>query len=256
MSNENTIRETFLDAAATQAVGAHTAEEAQAFTQDLAAASPAEQRAARDLHEAAARLAAASPYMRPPEDLRGKILAATAPASFKMEDYRKAMRDDARFWRWGLIAATLFLVAAAYWNMNLQGKNANLVAAVQTQDKRLAAMTKQVQGQAAVLSMIIDKNAEQITLRNNQGITFGKAFVDANTNRALVFLPAQMLEEGKTPALTIDHGGKRQVFETVVMAIVGNSDNSPAPGVAGSINVSNVLPDVGAPTPMQATIHY
>jgi len=50
--------------------------------------------------EAAARLVAASPYMSPAEELRSKILAATAPASFKIEDYRKAMRDDSRVWRW------------------------------------------------------------------------------------------------------------------------------------------------------------
>src|SRR4029079_4894668 len=72
----------------------------------------------RDLRETVARLGAASPYMQPPEELRARILQAHATATFRMEDYRKATRDNSRYYKWGFYAAMLFMMAGSWYNLS------------------------------------------------------------------------------------------------------------------------------------------
>src|SRR5438045_604834 len=113
---DNKMTEQLLDAAACDALGINTPAESAAYQQDLTAAGKDAKETDRALRETVSRLAAASPHMEPSADLRGRILQATAPRTFKMEEYRKATQESGRFYRWGFAAAMLFLMAAAWFN--------------------------------------------------------------------------------------------------------------------------------------------
>src|SRR4051794_7061849 len=83
---------------------------------------PVSSREDRAMRETVARLAAASPHMKPSPELRARILQATATRTFKMEDYRKTSGEDYRWYKWGFYAAAAFLVMAGVYNMNVDGK--------------------------------------------------------------------------------------------------------------------------------------
>jgi hypothetical protein len=216
--NHNTIRDEYLDAAAGEAIGAAPPEETAGFT----APSTEETQAARELRETVARMAAASPYMSPPARLRGKILAATAPAAFRMEDYKKATRDDAKWWRYGVIAATLFLVAAAYYNVSMR----NQLAA---KDAEVAQLRQAVDRQNAALSMMVDPNTTKGTLAS-QGKVFAAYIADAKSGKAVLFAPRGLFADGRVPQLTISRSdGRKLVYDTIGIPVSGSEEIAPGP---------------------------
>ena len=136
-----TVAETMLEDAACEALGANTAGESAAYQRQVAADATGELRTLdRRLRRTASRLAAAGPHLMPPADLRGRIVRATAPVTFKLEDYRRATREDYRFYKWGFYAAALFLIAGAWYYIDTGGKldraNRN-IAAMQQQGQQL-----------------------------------------------------------------------------------------------------------------------
>ena len=208
MSDNKTIRDEFLDAAAGEAIGA-----AVGGSEKVVPVSAEEERVERDLRETVARMAAASPYMSPPADLRGKVLAATAPATFRMEDYKKATRDDAKWWRYGVIAATLFLVAAAYYNIRIK----NQLAA---REAEVAALRQAVDDQSSALSMMADPKTEKAALRANDKIA-GAVLLDNNTHKAVVIASADAFPKGKTPVFTVTRNGVTTAYHTIPVIITG-----------------------------------
>ena len=213
------VMEAWMDSGAAQAIGCHTTAETLTYEQELAAAGPAGKRLDRELRETVAMLCAASPYMEPPADLRGKILQATAPTTFRMEDYRKANRETNRFYRWGFYAAMLCLMAGAWYNLNIK----SALTSTQTQ---LTAVRNQAEERNVALKAFVNPDADQITLREN-GKIVGKALVDEKSRRAVVILPQGMIPEGKVPQLSIPHDGKVITYETTLVIAPPNMLDAP-----------------------------
>jgi len=165
----------------------------------------------RGLREAMARLAAASPYMEPPADLRVKILQASAPQIFRMEDYKKATRDNVRFYRWGMVAAGLFLAAAAWFNMNMQSNmkvvRSEAMNALKEQQGQLQAMQAAVAQKDDALKALVDPNVRQVNLMDRDQKVIGKLLVlDAENKNVMVVLPQEMIPPGRSVTLTLSNG--------------------------------------------------
>lgn len=220
---------TLLDSAAAEALGANTPAGSAAYQQELAAAGEGARRLDRQLRETVARLGAVSPFMKPPADLRGSILQATAPTTFKMEDYRCAVSDSGRFYRWGFYAAMLFLMAGAWYNISLQGSL-----------RQQTAMAKQqIEDRDIALGSLVNPNADQITLVQNGKVT-GKAYVDDKTNKAVVVLPEGLIPAGKGIQLTLNRNGKQVAYQTVVV----NAARGLFPGAGMKLDTSFAINDV------------
>jgi hypothetical protein len=221
-----------LDSAATEALGAHTPAESAAYQQELAAAGVDAQRLDRQLRETVARMGAASPYMKPSDDLRGRILQATAPTTFRMEDYRRVSKDSGRFYRWGFYAALLFLTAGAWYNVSIQN----------SLKQQTASAKQQIAERDTALASLVNPNADQITLVQGGKVT-GRAYVDDATNKAVVVLPEGMLPPGKGIQLTLNRNGKQVAYQTVVV----NASRALFPDAGTKLDttfaVNNVQPD-------------
>jgi len=211
MESSKKISEQLLDAAACDALGASSPTESAAYQQELASTGEEARRIDRDLRETVARMAAASPHMNPPEDLRGRILQATAPVTFKMEDYRKATKEPSRFYKWGFYAAMLFLMAGAYYNLSMQTalKNGNETV------KQIAA---QSQERDTALATLLDPNCQTVTFKDGQGTPYGRAWVNEKTQRAVVILAEECVPKGKTGHLSMPGpDGKPIAYQTVLI---------------------------------------
>jgi hypothetical protein len=198
--------ETFLDDAATAAVGAHTVEESDAFVQRLAQATVDERRTARELREAAAHLAAAAPYMAPSAGLREKLLAATAPQSFKIDDYRRKGAEGGGFFRWGFAAALMFLAGAAWFNYGLRTQ-------VYTQTQQIAALQGEMATRTGALVAMTDPTIAKIALQQD-GKTTGVLMLAPKPVMFLrnVAVPAGLLANIR---LTLN-GQEHNVFAAVI----------------------------------------
>jgi len=152
-------RERFLDAAATHAVGALTRDEADAYLLELAAAAATDQKQARDLSQITAQLAASSPYMEPPARLRDAVLMATAPANFKIGDYGRKSDTSAKWVRWGLVAAILFLSVSALYTSALKSSL--------DQTQKQLAMATQMNANAVAAGAMDRTERAPITIRLN-----------------------------------------------------------------------------------------
>jgi hypothetical protein len=206
----NSLNHQLIDAAASEALGANTPAESAAYQQEVAAAGDDARRLDRQLRETVARLSASSPYMSPPADLRGRLLQATAPTTFRMEDYRKATRDTGRFYRWGFYAALAFLAAGAWFNLNTQSQ-------LQTTQGQVAGLIHQIKVRDTALSDLINPKADQIAVLQNNKVT-GKAFVNDETKTAVVVLPEGILPAGKTvDKITMTRNGKTTTYTTVAL---------------------------------------
>ena len=244
-----TVTETMMESAACEALGANTAEESAAYQRQVADDGTGElRRLDRRLRTTASRLAAASPHLMPSADLRGRIVQATAPVTFKMEDYRKATREDFRFYKWGFYAAAVFLFMGALYNIDVGGKlntaNNRLVALQQKQQQLLSAN----QESNNALAAFIDPHSVQLTWQEN-GQTFGRGIVNVASHKAVLIFPQELMPNGTRPQLTMNVGGKDVPFETSLITApavqIGLVVPANAPDFARKPNVEKLAPDTG-----------
>jgi hypothetical protein len=215
MDTNRTWTDSQVEDAACEALGANSAEESAAYQRQVTAdTTGTARRLDRELRETAARLAAASPHMKPPAELRGRILQATAPMTFKMEDYRKVAREDYRFYKWGFYAAAMFLVMAALYNINMSGK-------LEQANKNIAALGVANQKSNAALAAFIDPRGIQLTWQEN-GKVFGRGVADVATHKALLVFPQELIAAGVRPQLSANINGQEIPFETSLVVAPAN----------------------------------
>jgi len=243
-----------LDEAACDALGINTPAESAAYQQELTMAGADARRADQMLRETVSRLAAASPHLNPSADLRGRILQATAPTTFKMEDYRKATRDNGKFYRWGFYAAMLFLTLGAGYNMMMQSR---LKQAQATQDRAekvvnniVALDHKRVEAFTAFFS----NDVQQITFVDTKGTVSGRAWLNEEKKQALVVLPSGMVpKEGSLQLTQPGPNGTAVVFDTLVL----KANEAPGAGVPEHMTpmkITDLRPDTNA-KPLIAGFH-
>jgi hypothetical protein len=217
-----------------------------------------------DLRETVTRLGAASPYMRPPEELRARILQATAPAAFKMEEYRKAMRDNSRYYKWGFYAAMLFMMAAGWYNVTVANQNKQMRATLAKADQELHTMAdqanqqlQQLQAVNQVVSTALVKfapNAKVVRIMDNQNNLLARAILDESSKQAIVVMPPNMVA-GNTGQIVLGNDTNKMVFQATVIAdpsiagtaTVGLTNREP-------MKVSDLSPDASDPRVYKATI--
>jgi hypothetical protein len=231
-----------VEEAACEALGANSPEESAAYQRQVAAdPTGSARRLDRELRETAARLAAASPHMKAPAELRGRILQATAPTTFKMEDYRRNTREDYRFYKWGFYAAAMFLVMAALYNINMSGK-------LEQANKNIAALSVANQKSNTALAAFIDPRGVQLTWQEN-GQVFGRGVMDVATHKALLVFPQELIAAGVRPQLSANINGQEIPFETSLVVAparqIGFILPARAPDLAQKPNVDKLTPDEG-----------
>jgi hypothetical protein len=212
------VRDEFADAAAANAIGAGTADD-RALAE--APATDEEKKIERELREVAARMAAASPYMEPSEDVRARIMAETSPSNYKMSDYKKA-NGEAKWWRYGLIAAVLFLVAAAYWNMEIKNQLAKSEA-------QTAAARQIINDQNKALSMIADPKTTKAALKVNDKVA-GAVLLDEENQIAVVVAPTQLFPQGKVPQFEMTVNGHKKTYRTIPVVYDGLGESKELAG--------------------------
>jgi hypothetical protein len=237
----NVVLEQWMDEAAAEAVGANTVAESAAYEHELAAATPAARRLDRELRETAAMLSAASPFLDPSEDLRGRVLQASAPAAFRMEDYRKANRETGRFYRWGFYAAMVCLMAGAWYNLKV---NSDL----NTYKSQFAVVQKQAEERNEALKAFVNPNLDQLTFVDH-GKVVGKALVDEKARRAFVILPPGAVPEGKLPQLSLPQANGQVVnYDTTLVVAPPNMFDAPTgKSIKTMLTVTDVSPDPRQP---------
>lgn len=234
-----------LDDAACDALGVLSPVESAAYQQDLAVAGPTALQTDRELRETTARLAAASPHMAPPADLRGRILQATAPVTFRMEDYRKVTREDFRFYKWGFYAAACFLVAAALYNINtkssLDRANAH-IAALGQQRNQLAVAAEE---RNKVIAALINPDAQLITWTNPK--PYARAFLNAQDHTAVLICPEESIPAGTLAQLKINGDAYKTTLITAPAAQLKLTVTDLPKGNMGNLlDVKSVSPDTSS----------
>jgi len=245
MESNPTVTEPLMESAACDALGANTPEESAAYQRQVAADGTGALRTLdRQFRETAGRLGAASPHMRPPADLRGRILQATAPVTFKMEDYRKATREDYRFYKWGFYAAAMFLIMGALYNIDVRGRidqaNKNIVA-LEQQKQQLAKQSNET------IAAFVNPRGLQITWRDEQGQPCGRAIVDMTTHKAVLIFPQETMQATAHPQLTLTVNNQQVAFDTTLISApavqLGYVVPKNAPDITRIVNVQNLKPD-------------
>ncbi|HVT82173.1 MAG TPA: hypothetical protein VHM90_16135 [Phycisphaerae bacterium] len=212
-----------LDAAACDAIGSHTHEESAAYQHELAAAGAPARTLDRQMRQTVATLAAASPHMEPSSDLRARILQATAPRSFRLEDYKKASREDMRFYKWGFYAAAVFLVFAGLYNISVRGgldqANANYKKLQQEAQAMASNDQQHVNALAAYANLVAYANPKSVPffLSDDKKQVFARGIVDLQNKTAVIMMPQEMVAAGVQPQLTLDIDGTKQAFTTTVL---------------------------------------
>jgi hypothetical protein len=257
MEMKENMTDQLLDAAACDALGAHSPMDSAAYRQQIAAlegtAADAARATDRELRETTARLAAASPHLAPPPELRGRILQATAPATFRMEDYRQATREDFRYYKWGFYAAACFLIAGALYNIQTrntfsaalqQANNTNI--ALNNQNKQITAQAQQLalaaQQRNDALRAFVNPQGIQITWKDETtGLPVGRGVIDMSTHKALLIFPEETIASGTHPQLTLNVNGQTIPFQTAVLTAPASQLNLAISGTGPKINVANIL---------------
>ncbi|MCL2647783.1 MAG: hypothetical protein FWD61_12360 [Phycisphaerales bacterium] len=181
----------------------------------------------QDLSEAATKLAAASPYMAPPAGLRGRILQATAPQTFRMEDYRKAARETGRFYRWGFVAACAFLAAGAWYNMAIQ--------------KQLSLVKHNCD---TVIADLINPRVDQVAIHQDNKLA-ARAYINDANKTAVVVIPQGALPADKTiNQITLTRDGQKVAY-TAIVVTAPRGDFPDAVSLVPSMNVQNLSPAPG-----------
>lgn len=241
------LNEQLIESAASEALGANAPIDSVGYQQELAAGGDDAKRLDRQLRETVALMSAASPYMRPSADLRGRILQATAPTTFRMEDYRKAMKDTGRFYRWAFYAALAFLAAGAWFNMTTQ----NQLMATQGQ---VASLKQQAGERNLALAAFLNPNSNQITFKDkDSGKTVGKALVDDKNKTALVILANGAVPPGSAPQLSVPgKDGKEVAYNTVL--IMAPAEVLQAPKGTDAVAMLKIKTGNIAPDPQQPKV--
>jgi hypothetical protein len=160
-----------------------------------------------DLQETISRLSAASPFMAPSKALRERILAATAPATFNLEAYRKDQRDHTRPLRWGLIAASVAIAGLIWYDAALQNR-ANAIAHMNAANQA---------NQQLLVAQLADPDVKQVSLVEHQtdGTThaIGKLLVDQKTHQMTIVMPNTQIAEGAVKRMFIDLNGTTTEIE-------------------------------------------
>jgi hypothetical protein len=257
METKRNLSESLVEAAACDAIGISTPAESAAYQQQLAAAGDDARLLDRELRETVARISAASPAMMPPDSLRGRILQATAPATFKMEDYRKATQEPNRFYRWGFYAAMLFLMAGGYYNYSLQNNYQNALSHTVAQaTANDTALKQQIQIQNSALSAFVNPQSRPVSFVQNNKV-IGRALVNEQTQTAVVFFAREAIPSGKTLQLQYPNkDGKMIPYNTVVITAPENTLAAPTgQNIETVLAPKSVTPDTSTPAPVQANIN-
>jgi hypothetical protein len=223
----------FVDSAVSTALGTESPEVSEAFAAGLAGADEGHRRVARQLRETVAKMSAASPYMEPSDALRGRILAATAPATFKMEDYRRVENGGVKWLRWGMVAAVAFLTWSAYTNTSLRreiSQNRATIAELNDRGMKLqnqanqdiASLRDQVINNSMAMNALTDDNVKRVSLVNEKHEKIGLLLQDPNTGRILVVMPQTVLPRNAIVQLTIQQGDTRQQITGLAVGAPGN----------------------------------
>jgi hypothetical protein len=218
-TNHNDVTDAFLDEAAGHAIGAHTPEDAAAFQTVLTSAMQADRQAVAGLRDVAARMAAASPYMEPPPNLRAAILAATAPANYKIKDYRRTADDRSnRYLRWGMAAAVVCLMWSGYYTMGIKQQSAKMVGVIQDQGQKLTELAQRLDSDHSALNALVDPAFHQIYLRSGPDKKIiGKMLVDSRTNEVMVVMPDAAIPPNAKMKLTLQQNGAKTEITAVAI---------------------------------------
>lgn len=212
MKRDEKISEAMMDAATGEALSGLSSQESADYQRQLATASDDEKRFDRGLKETVARMAGAAPYMKPREELRGRILQATAPTGFRMEDYRKANRETGRFYKWGFYAAMAFLCAGAWFNISLKNKLTS------TQQAALATINKfedLVKSRDVAMSAMVNPRAREVSIKSDKGAVTGKAYLNPADKTAVVVLPEGFLPVNVAPQVAVSENGASTNYSTI-----------------------------------------
>jgi len=247
---ETKMTDQLLDEAACDALGINTPAESAAYQQELTTAGADARRTDQMLRETVSRLAAASPHLMPSADLRGRILQATAPTTFKMEDYRKATRDNGKFYRWGFYAAMLFLTLGAGYNMMMQSKLKHTeevaTAKLNEAQKIVNNITALDHKRVEAFTAFFGDDVQQITFKGTNGAVQGRAWLNEEKKQALVVLPSGMIPKEGTLQLTQPGpNGTAVAFDTLVL----KANEAPGAGVPEHVTpmkITDLRPDVNA----------
>lgn len=209
------IKEEAMDVAISEALGI-----GEVPAEYQAGGEGAARRAGREMRETVARLAAASPHMKPSPELRARILEASAPRTYKLEDYRKVGSEDMRWYKWGFYAAAAFLILGAMYNISVSGKleTARREYAAQYADlaTKANALVDANQKQQAVVSALVDPRSAQITWNDPQ--TNKPVFrATVNGGVAVMIVPQELLPQGVPLQLTLTENGKAVTLQTTVL---------------------------------------
>jgi hypothetical protein len=213
METRHTISDEWLDTAACEALSANSPAESAAYQQQLATLDADQRALDRSLRETVARLATASPYMEPSADLRGRILQATAPKTFRMEDYRRVNSEGSKFFKWGFYAAILFLMAASWYNMWMSNKFTQA-------NNAIAFYKQQAQERNDAIAAFVNPNGTQLTWQDAQGNAFARAIIDPVAHKALVIVPDELAPKNQGLQLSVrlnKDDPKMVTFQTVTL---------------------------------------
>lgn len=242
--DSNTINDTFLDAAASEALGINSPMDTALLETNRAGAGEAGATLERELRETVARLSATSPHMAPPANLRGRILQATAPATFRMEDYRKATGENMRVYKWGFYAAAVFLIAAALFNISTRNQAAKTYNAYTAEVNQANALAQQVQSRNALVNLLADPRTQQVTLKDDQQNPVMRVFANPAMHQAIAIVPPGLMPEGQNVQISWDEGNTRVAFQTATLTEQGGDLKAPqGMSIPTAINIGKRSPD-------------
>jgi hypothetical protein len=257
MASNEKFSDELLDAAACEAIGANTPGESAVYQRELATLDDSARSADRMLRETSARMAAASPHLKPSANLRGRILQATAPATFRMEDYRKANQEDTRYYKWGFYAAAMFLVAASLWNFSYQSALTQANGKIAALGDQNAKLTAAAQEEHDAIATLVNPQSLQIVWKAD-GKIYGRGVADLATRRAILIFPQEMLASGIKPVLTLQSQGQKVAFQTDLITApagpLGLVVPANAPDIAKVLNVQQLTPDKSVTPPAPPSI--
>lgn len=213
----NKMTDQLLDAAACEAIGAHTREESAAYQHELAAAGATAVAVDKQLRQTVAALSAASPHMNPSSDLRARILHATAPKTFRLEDYKKTSREENRYYKWGFYAAAMFLVMGALYNISVKSALDKTTASYNNLREQAMGLAKNDEQKTAILNVLLNANGS-LDIVDESKRPFARAILDVRNRRAIMVMPQEMAVAGVQPQLALeDTNGQKLNFQTMIL---------------------------------------